>query len=81
MRSSTDSFHGAEHPQMRPSNSIFRKLLFSAFLLIAVSLLIMDFYLTRYMADLQRDAVQQQLTAEARIWPARFPRTTSPTGQ
>jgi two-component system phosphate regulon sensor histidine kinase PhoR len=58
---------------MTSGNSIFRKLLFSAFLLIAVSLLIMDFYLTRYMADLQRDAVKQQLTVEAKILAAGIP--------
>ena len=34
---------------MKLGNSIFRKVLLSGFLLVAVSLLIMDFYLTRYM--------------------------------
>src|SRR6266545_4631295 len=52
---------------MRLGNSIFRKLLLSAILLIFASLLIMDFYLTRYTADRQREAVEQQLAAQARV--------------
>ena len=52
---------------MKLGNSIFRKMLFSGFLVIVVSLLIMDFYLTRYMADQQTEAVEQRLTAQARV--------------
>jgi two-component system, OmpR family, phosphate regulon sensor histidine kinase PhoR len=48
-------------------NSIFRKLLLSGFLLIVVSLLIMDFYLTRYMGGRQIEAVEQRLAAQARV--------------
>ena len=40
---------------MKLGNSIFRKMLLSEFLVIVVSLLIMDFYLTRYMADQQTE--------------------------
>jgi two-component system phosphate regulon sensor histidine kinase PhoR len=46
---------------------IFRKLLASAFLLIAVTLVILDFYVTRYTARQQVQGVEQQLEAEARI--------------
>jgi two-component system phosphate regulon sensor histidine kinase PhoR len=46
---------------------LFRKLLVSAFLLIAVTLLGLDFFLTRYIADRETQSVQQRLTAEARI--------------
>jgi two-component system phosphate regulon sensor histidine kinase PhoR len=46
---------------------IFRKLLLSAFILISVTLLILDFYLTRYTAQREVEQIQQQLTAEARI--------------
>ena len=52
---------------MTARNSIFRKLLFSGFLLVVVSLLIMDFYLTRYMAGRETEAVEQRLVAQARI--------------
>jgi len=46
---------------------IFRKLLASAFLLIAVTLVVLDFYLTRYTAAREVQSVQQRLEAEARI--------------
>jgi two-component system phosphate regulon sensor histidine kinase PhoR len=46
---------------------IFRKLLGSAFVLIAVSLLMLDFYLTRYAAARQVETTEQRLGAEARI--------------
>ena len=46
---------------------IFRKLLSSAFLLIAVTLVVVDFYLTRYTANREVQSVEQRLEAEARI--------------
>jgi two-component system phosphate regulon sensor histidine kinase PhoR len=46
---------------------IFRKLLWSAFLLIAATLSVLDFYLTRYMAQRQRQNVEQRLAAQARL--------------
>ena len=46
---------------------IFRKLLASAFLLIAITLLVVDFYITRYTATREVQSVQQRLEAEARI--------------
>ncbi len=46
---------------------IFRKLLASAFLLIAVTLLVLDFHLTRYTAAREEQNVKQRLEAEARI--------------
>ncbi len=46
---------------------IFRKLLASAFVLIAVTLAVVDFYLTRYTAGREVQSVEQQLEAEARI--------------
>ena len=58
---------------MKLGNSIFRKLLLSAILLIFASLLIMDFYLTRYTADRQREAAEQQLAAQARVLAGEVP--------
>ncbi len=52
---------------MTLSSPIFRKLLASAFLLITVTLLVLDLYLTRYTARQQVEDVQQRLEAEARI--------------
>jgi two-component system phosphate regulon sensor histidine kinase PhoR len=46
---------------------IFRKLLFSAFALIAITLGVLDFYLTRFTATLQREDVERRLEAEGRI--------------
>lgn len=46
---------------------IFRKLLTSAFLLIAVTLVVADFYLTRYTAAREVQSVEQRLEAEARV--------------
>jgi two-component system phosphate regulon sensor histidine kinase PhoR len=46
---------------------IFRKLLASAFLLIAVTLVVVDFHLTRYTANREVQSVEQRLEAEARI--------------
>jgi len=51
-----------------PLNSpIFRKLLLSAFALIAITLGVLDFYLTRYTAARQRDTVERQLETQGRI--------------
>jgi two-component system phosphate regulon sensor histidine kinase PhoR len=51
-----------------PLNSpIFRKLLLSAFALIAITLGVLDFYLTRYTAAQQRSSVGRRLEAEAHI--------------
>jgi two-component system phosphate regulon sensor histidine kinase PhoR len=46
---------------------IFRKLLSSAFLLIAVTLVVLDFSLTRYTSKREVQNVEQRLEAEARI--------------
>lgn len=46
---------------------LFRRLLVSAFVLIAATLLGLDFFLTRYIADRETQSVEQRLTAEARI--------------
>jgi two-component system phosphate regulon sensor histidine kinase PhoR len=46
---------------------LFRKLLSSAFLLIAATLLVLDFYVTRYTANREVQSVEQRLEAEARI--------------
>jgi two-component system phosphate regulon sensor histidine kinase PhoR len=46
---------------------IFRKLLASAFLLIAVTLVVLDFYLSRYTSHREVQSVEQRLEAEARI--------------
>ena len=46
---------------------IFRKLLGSAFLLIATCLVALDFYLTRYLARRQVETVEQRLGVEAQI--------------
>jgi two-component system phosphate regulon sensor histidine kinase PhoR len=46
---------------------VFRKLLASAFLLIAVTLVVVDFHLTRYTANREVQSVEQRLEAEARI--------------
>ena len=46
---------------------IFRKLLVSAFALIAITILILDFYLTRDMARRETVSVERQLGAEARV--------------
>jgi two-component system phosphate regulon sensor histidine kinase PhoR len=56
---------------------IFRKLLASAFLLITVTLVVLDFYLTRYTARREVQAVEQRLEAEAHVLQAeaaRIPR-------
>ena len=45
----------------------FRKLLASAFLLIAVTLAVLDFYVTRYTARREVQSVELRLEAEARI--------------
>jgi len=49
------------------SSPIFRKLLSSAFLLIALTLAVLDFYLTRYTSKHEVQAVEQRLTAVARV--------------
>ena len=46
---------------------IFRKLLASAFLLIAVTVVVLDFYLGRYTSAREIQNVEQRLEAEARI--------------
>lgn len=46
---------------------ILRKLLASAFVLIALTLVILDFYLTRYTAQREIEAVQHRLLAQARL--------------
>ena len=49
------------------SSPIFRKLLASAFVLIALTLAVLDFYLTRYTGKHEVQEVEQRLTAEARV--------------
>ncbi|MGD0201853.1 MAG: ATP-binding protein [Bryobacteraceae bacterium] len=46
---------------------IFRKLILSAFALIALTILILDFYLTRFTAGRQTLAIEEQLAGQARI--------------
>lgn len=46
---------------------IFRKLLVSAFALIAITILVLDFYLTRDVARRETISVERQLAAEARV--------------
>jgi two-component system, OmpR family, phosphate regulon sensor histidine kinase PhoR len=46
---------------------IFRKLLTGAFLLTSATLLVLDFYLTRFTAQREVQSVQQRLEAEARL--------------
>jgi sensor histidine kinase regulating citrate/malate metabolism len=46
---------------------IFRKFFLSAVLLTTATLLVVDFYLTRYTAQRQIEQIEQRLTAEARI--------------
>mgnify|MGYP001597262797 CR=1 FL=1 len=46
---------------------IFRKLFLSASILIAATLVVLDFYLTRYMARHQAENVEQRLAAQARL--------------
>jgi two-component system phosphate regulon sensor histidine kinase PhoR len=52
---------------MRITNSIFGKLLLSAFLLITVTLVVLDSYLTRYAAQRHLEEVRQRLAIEAQI--------------
>ena len=49
------------------ASPIFRKLLASVFLLIAVTLFILDFHLTRYTARREAQSVELRLEAEARL--------------
>ena len=49
------------------SSSVFRKLFLSALALIALTLVTVDFYWTRYAATQQSDALQFQLAGEARV--------------
>ena len=48
-------------------SSVFRKLFLSALALIALTLLTVDFYWTRYASTQQNDALRLQLAAEARV--------------
>jgi len=56
----------AKHPSVFHS-PLFRRLLVSAFILIGATLLGLDFFLTRHIADRETQSVEQRLTAEARI--------------
>jgi two-component system phosphate regulon sensor histidine kinase PhoR len=64
---------------MNLQSPIFRKLLASAFLLIAVTLLVSDFYLTRYAARRERQVVEQRLQVAAGLLAAEA--TTIPPPQ
>lgn len=55
---------------------IFRKLLWSAFLPTAATLLVLDFYLTRYTARRQVENVQQRLGLEAQVLAGELPNTS-----
>jgi two-component system phosphate regulon sensor histidine kinase PhoR len=55
------------------SSPIFRKLLGSAFVLIALTLAVLDFYLTRYTSKHEVQEVEQRLTAVARVLTAEPP--------
>ena len=46
---------------------IFRKLLANAFLLIAVTLVVVNFYISRYTANREVQSVVKRLEAEAQI--------------
>jgi two-component system phosphate regulon sensor histidine kinase PhoR len=52
---------------------IFRKLLSSAFVLIALTLAVLDFYLTRYTSKHEVQEVEQRLTGTARVLAAEPP--------
>lgn len=52
---------------------IFRKLLGSAVLLIGVTLLALDFYLTRYTARREVESVRRQLESIARVLAGEIP--------
>ena len=55
------------------SSPIFRKLLTSAFVVIALTLAVLDFYLTRYTGKHEAQEVEQRLTAVARVLAAEPP--------
>jgi two-component system phosphate regulon sensor histidine kinase PhoR len=55
------------------SSPIFRKLLSSAFLLIALTLAVLDFYLTRYTSKHEVQEVEQRLTGVAKVLTAEPP--------
>jgi two-component system phosphate regulon sensor histidine kinase PhoR len=55
------------------SSPIFRKLLGSAFVLIALTLVVLDFYLTRYTSKHEVQEVEQRLTVVARVLTAEPP--------
>jgi two-component system phosphate regulon sensor histidine kinase PhoR len=57
------------------SSPLFRKLLLSAALLIAVAVLVLDFYLTAFLSREQAESVAQRLEAQARILAVQAART------
>ena len=59
---------------------IFRKLLASAFLIIAVTLIGLDLYLTRYTSRREVQSVEQRLEAQARILEAEMAAVPLPAG-
>ncbi len=52
---------------------VFRKLLLSAFVIIAAALFVSDFYVTRFTAQRQQRMVEQELATEARILAGELP--------
>jgi two-component system phosphate regulon sensor histidine kinase PhoR len=60
-------------------SALFRKLLISTFLLIAATLLILDFFITAYIGQRETQSVRQRLTVEARILSGEAP-AIAPTG-
>ena len=53
---------------------VFRKMLLSAFLVIAAALFVSDFYVSRFTAEHQQQIIQQHLAIEARILAGGLPR-------
>jgi two-component system phosphate regulon sensor histidine kinase PhoR len=51
---------------------LFRKLLVSAFALIAITILVLDFYLTRFMAHRETAAVEELLSSQVRVLAGEF---------
>src|SRR5690348_7091668 len=62
---------------MASRSTVFRKLLAIAFLLIVVTISVLDFNLGRYMSQRQVETVQQQLNTEANILAGELPSVPS----
>lgn len=62
-----DEAQAREKTPLLQRGSFFRKLLLSAFLLLAFALAVLDFYLTRYTAGRETQNVETRLVAEAHL--------------